>query len=86
MNSYQAELEGLLGIAVGFQCLGATYTRDMAATNVVACDNIRALEKTIVERHKVKGSWKSVDLITQLLDIWSELLFQPMVKHVYGHR
>ena len=58
----------------------------MAAANVVACDNIRALEKTVVERHKVKGSWKSVDLITQLLDIWSELPFQPTAKHVYGHR
>jgi hypothetical protein len=27
-----------------------------------------------------------VDLITQLLDIWSVLLFQPTAKHVYGHR
>ena len=86
MNSYRAEVAGLLGISVGFQCLGAIYTRDMAASNVVACDNIRALEKTVVERHKVKGSWKSVDLITQLLDIWSELPFQPTAKHMYGHR
>jgi len=42
LNSYRAELAGLLGISVGFQCLGAIYTRNMAAFNVVACDNIRA--------------------------------------------
>ena len=86
LNSYRAEFGGLLGISVGFQCLGAIYPRDMAAANVVACDNIWALEKTVVERHKVKGSWKSVDLITQLLDIWSDMPFQPKTVHVYGHR
>jgi hypothetical protein len=85
LNSYRAQLAGLLVISVGFQCLGAIYPHDMVAANVVACDSIRALEKTAVERHKVKGSWKSVDLITQLLDIWRVLPFQPTAKHVYGH-
>jgi len=42
---------------------------------LIACDNIRALEKMVVSRHTVKGEWKSVDLVTQLLDTWKELPF-----------
>jgi hypothetical protein len=36
--------------------------------------------------YKVKGAWKCVDPVTELLDIWSELPFQPLATHVYGHR
>jgi len=53
---------------------------------VIAYDNIRALEKTVVSRHKVKGAWKSADLVTQILDTWSEIPFQPLDTHVYGHQ
>lgn len=53
---------------------------------VVACDNIRNLKKTVVGCDKVKVSWKSVDLITQLLDLWRDLPLSPNTKHVYGHR
>jgi len=89
LNSYRAELAGLLGPAVGLQCLSplliaAEPTIDTAM--VVACDNIRALEKTVVHSDRVKVSWKSVDLITQLLDLWQTLPISPNTTHVYGHR
>ena len=53
---------------------------------VVACDNIRNLKKTVVGRDKVKVSWKRVDIITQLLDLWRDLPLSPHATHVYGHQ
>ena len=63
LNSYRAELAGLLGPAVVLQCLSPlliAFEPTLDNTMVVACDNIRALEKTVVSRDKVKVSWKSI--------------------------
>jgi len=89
LNSYRAELAGLLGPAVGLQCLSPlaiALEPTLDNTMVVACDNIHALQKTVVSCDKVKVSWKSVDIITQLLDIWRDLPIYPRAMHVYGHR
>jgi len=89
LNFYRAELAGLLGPAVALQCLSPLLIAiepTLDTTLVVACDNIRALEKTVVSRDKVKVSWKSVDIITQLLDKWRDLPISPHAMHVYGHR
>ena len=40
----------------------------------------------MVNSEKVKVSWKSVDLITQLLDLWKNLPITPNTTHIYGHR
>jgi hypothetical protein len=48
LNSYRAELAGLLGPAVGLQCLSPLLLAAEPITDtamVVACDNIRALKK-----------------------------------------
>ena len=52
LNSYKTELVSLLGTAVGFQCLSPLLTRTddpQADSMVIACDNIRALEKMVVD-------------------------------------
>jgi len=51
-------------------------------SNVVACNNIRALEKISVSCNKVKSSRQSVDLITQILDTSADIPFLPRPTHV----
>jgi len=53
---------------------------------LTTCDNLEALRKITVARIKVKTSWKSVDFISQILDIWSQQHCQPSPQHVYGHQ
>jgi len=53
---------------------------------LTACDNLEALRKITVARTKVKTSWKSVDFISQILDVWSQQHCQPSPQHVYGHQ
>ena len=90
LNLYRAELAGLLGPAVGLQCLSPHLTRletPQENSMVIGCANICALEKTVVSYGKVKVSWKSVDIITQLLNIWCDLPIKPCAMlHVYEHR
>ena len=72
LNSYRAELAGLLRPAVVLQCLSPLLVAlepTLDNTMVFACNNICALEKTAVSRDKVKVSWKSVGIIAQLLDL-----------------
>jgi len=58
LNSYRCELGGLLGIADITKSLSSALPRGpFLLTN--ACDNLEAVKKI-----------KSVDLITQILDIW----------------
>ena len=80
-----SELSSLLGIAVGEKCLsnsfgGGTFT----LTNT--CDNLEAVKKLNAKRPSVQPSWKSVDLITQILDVWEMHDGLPLAKHVYGHQ
>jgi len=53
---------------------------------LTACDNLEALQKITVAWTKVKTSWKSVDFISQILDVWSQQHYQPLPQHVYGHQ
>jgi len=85
LNSYRCELGGLLGIGIGTVCL-----KNLLPTSrqymLTACDNLEALRKIRVARTKVKTSWKSVDFISQILDVWSQQHCQPSPQHVYGHQ
>jgi hypothetical protein len=53
---------------------------------ITACDNLEALRKSTVERTKVKTTWKSVELISQILDVWSKQHCTQLPQHVYGHQ
>jgi len=74
LNSYRCELGGLLGIADITKSLSSALPRGpFLLTN--ACDNLEAVKKIVellllVTKTKVQQMWKSVDLITQILDIW----------------
>ena len=85
LNSYRCELGALLGIGVGTACL-----KNLLPTTkhfmITACDNLEALRKSTVDRTKVKTTWKSVDLISQILDVWSNQHCTQLPQHVYGHQ
>jgi len=85
LNSYRCELGGLLGIGIGTACLKHLLParRHFMLT---ACDNLEALQTITVARTKVKSSWKSVDFISHVLDVWSQQHCQPSPQHVYGHQ
>jgi len=53
---------------------------------LTACDNLEALQIITVARTKVKTTWKSVDFISQILDVWSQQHCQSSPQHVYGHQ
>jgi len=53
---------------------------------ITACDNLEALRKSRVDLMKVKTTWKSVDLISQILDVWSNQHCTQLPQHVYGHQ
>jgi len=53
---------------------------------LTACDNLEDLRKITVARTKVKTSWKSVNFISQILDVWSQQHCQPSPQHVYSHQ
>jgi len=85
LNSYRTELGGLLGISVGIACLKHLLptTKHYMLT---ACDNLEALRKVTADRTRVKTTWKSVDIISQILDVWSTQHCTPAPQHVYGHQ
>ena len=77
MNPYRCKLGGLLGIGIGISSTHFMLT---------ACNNLEALRKITASHAKVKTTWTSVDLITQILDIWQHRHCQPTPQHVYGHQ
>jgi len=85
LNSYRSELGSLLGIAVGVKCLSDSFGGG-AFTFTNACENLEAVKKLNAWRSSIQPSWKSVDLITQLLDVWEMHGDLPLAKHVYGHQ
>jgi len=76
LNSYRCELGGLLGIGIGTACL-KNLLPARRHFMLTACDNLKALWKITVARTKVKTSWKSVNFISQILDVWSQQHCQP---------
>jgi len=50
------------------------------------CDNLEAVKKIVVPKTKVQQMWKSVDLITQILNIWQLQQGKPIPTHVYAHQ
>jgi len=85
LNSYRCELGGLLGIGVGTACL-KNLLPIIPHFMLTAYDNLEALRKITADRHKVKTTWKSVDFISQILDVWSHQHCKPSPQHVYGHQ
>jgi len=85
LNSYHSELDSLLYIAVDVKCLSDSFGGG-AFTLSNACDNLEAVKKLNARRSSVQPSWKSVDLITQLLDVWEMHDWLPLAKHVYSHQ
>ena len=80
LNSYRCELGGLLGIADITKSLSSALPREpFLLTN--ACDNLEAVKKIVVPKTKVQQTWKSVDLITQILDIWQLQQGKPVPTH-----
>ena len=68
LNSYRCELGGLLGIADITKSLSSVRNSGpFLLTN--ACDNLEAVTKIVVPKAIVQQTWKSVDLIAQILDI-----------------
>ncbi len=51
---------------------------------LTAYDNLEALQKIRVAQQKVKTSWKSVDLISQILDIWNHQHCKPSTQHIFN--
>jgi len=85
LNSYRCELGGLLGIADITKSLSSALPRGpFLLTN--ACDNLEAVKKIVVPKTKVQQTWKSVDLITQILDILQLQQGKPIPTHVYVHQ
>jgi len=44
------------------------------------------VKKLNVRRSSIQPSWKSADLITEILDVWEMHDGLPIAKHVYGHQ
>ena len=85
LNSYRCELGGLLGIADITKSLSSVRNSGpFLLTN--ACDNLEAVKKIVVPKATVQQTWKSVDLIAQILDIWQLQQGIPLPKHVYAHQ
>ena len=51
-----------------------------------ACNNLEAVKKIVVPKATVQQTWKSVDLIAQILDIWQLQTGKPIPRHVYAHQ
>jgi len=84
-DPYRSELAGLLGMAV---CLSSMSTLIGPSNNAIttACDGLSALQKVQVRKENIKPTWKNVDIIAPLKDLWKTMLFPTILQHVYGHQ
>ena len=90
-DPYRSELGGLLGMAV---CLSSMATLIGPSANAIttscavttACDGLSALQKVNIRKETVKPTWKNFDLITPLVDLWTDMPFPTKLQHVLGHQ
>eukprot|EP00979_Chaetoceros_neogracilis_P010571 scaffold2501_cov164-Chaetoceros_neogracile.AAC.1 len=86
-DPYRSELGGLLGMAV---CLSSMATLIGPSANAIttscavttACDGLSALNKVNIRKETVKPTWKNFDLITPLVDLWTDMPFPTKLQHV----
>jgi hypothetical protein len=84
-SAYRSEVGGLVGIAVCLTSL-SSHLNHTEPPITTACDGLSALRKVHATKEMVKPSWKHVDLLTGLIDLWANLPMKARLEHELGHQ
>jgi hypothetical protein len=84
-SAYRSEVGGLVGIAVCLTSL-SSHLNHTEPPITTACDGLSALKKVHATKEMVKPSWKHVDLLTGLIDLFENLPMKARLEHVLGHQ
>lgn len=82
-SAYRSELGALVGCFLLRMIL--SIATNSAPKIVVACDNDKALQKSITDQDFIKIGWKHSDLISAIADIRSSIDGDTTIKYVKGH-